>query len=446
MMVRLTRPALAAPLAMPLTVLPLTVLLVAGCLGAAGGCAAPREGGPSIQVAAGPVLDSAGATIEVVAGAALVDTPLHIRVSGLRPAQRVSVQARITDGRNVEWQAGGSYSADRSGLLDLDHRAPCPGAYAGVDGMGLLWSMTPAPGYPEGTRFDPPRARVQLRLAVRSGERTIATRTVTRRWFAEGVTRRSLDPVADGLAGELYLPPAGSPRHSGVLLVGGAEGGRSREYDAALLASHGHPALALAYFGERGLPATLRDVPLEYFATAARRLAAEPAVAADGIVIDGASRGAEAALLTAQDHPDLVRGVILRSPSSDVHPGNPGPGVAWTRQGRPVPPGPIPVDRVAAPVLAIAGEADGVWDSARMAGQLMLRLDGAGVTARHRVLSYAEAGHAAGASPYLPGSAAVTDPISRLPVDPGGTPAGNAAAQVQSWAETLAFLDGTGRS
>jgi hypothetical protein len=34
-------------------------------------------------------------------------------------------------------------------------------------------------------------------------------------------------------------------------------------HDAALLASHGYPALTLGHFAAPGLPATLRDIPLE---------------------------------------------------------------------------------------------------------------------------------------------------------------------------------------
>jgi hypothetical protein len=58
----------------------------------------------------------------------------------------------------------------------------------------------------------------------------------------------------------MFSPPPGTPRHPGVLLLGGAEGGMSQVYAAALLAAHGYPALAVAYFGWPGLPGHLAGV------------------------------------------------------------------------------------------------------------------------------------------------------------------------------------------
>jgi dienelactone hydrolase len=57
--------------------------------------------------------------------------------------------------------------------------------------------------------------------------------------------------------------------HPGVILIGGSEGGL-HEVDAALLAAHGFSVLALAYFGMPGVPPTIVDIPLEYFATGGR--------------------------------------------------------------------------------------------------------------------------------------------------------------------------------
>ncbi len=42
------------------------------------------------------------------------------------------------------------------------------------------------------------------------------------------------------------------------------------EHAAALLASHGYAALALAYFGVEDVPKDLINIPLEYFGTALR--------------------------------------------------------------------------------------------------------------------------------------------------------------------------------
>src|SRR5690348_7201065 len=72
---------------------------------------------------------------------------------------------------------------------------------------------------------------------------------------------------------------------------------------------------ALAYFRAPGLRQTMTDIPLEYFRHALIWLARQPEVDAKHIVIDGGSRGTQAALLLAVHFPGLVHGVIAISPS-----------------------------------------------------------------------------------------------------------------------------------
>ena len=96
--------------------------------------------------------------------------------------------------------------------------------------------------------------------------------------------------------------------------------------------------LDLAYFGEPGLPATLKDIPLEYFARALRWLDRQPQVLKGHTYVMGASRGSEAALLLGAHYPTLVHGVIANSPSDVSFESFPrGGSAAWTLHGRPVP-------------------------------------------------------------------------------------------------------------
>jgi hypothetical protein len=88
--------------------------------------------------------------------------------------------------------------------------------------------------------------------------------------MAKGETATKLTLARDKVVGELFLPPVGTPRHAGVLVFGGADGGMSQVYGAALLAAHGYPALTVAYFDWPGLPSALDEIPLEYFETAGR--------------------------------------------------------------------------------------------------------------------------------------------------------------------------------
>jgi dienelactone hydrolase len=103
-----------------------------------------------------------------------------------------------------------------------------------------------------------------------------------------------------------------------VLVFGGSGGGRMTSV-AALLAARGYPSLALAYFKAPGLPQTLHNIPLEYFAKALRVLRAQPGVDPDHVLVVGESRGGEAALLLSAYFPRLVNGVIAGVPSSVVN-------------------------------------------------------------------------------------------------------------------------------
>ncbi len=70
-------------------------------------------------------------------------------------------------------------------------------------------------------------------------------------------------PATTGVFANLYLPPApDTARDAAVLVLGGSEGGfQLPNITARDLAAHGHPAMALAYFGSPGLPTALRDIP-----------------------------------------------------------------------------------------------------------------------------------------------------------------------------------------
>lgn len=56
----------------------------------------------------------------------------------------------------------------------------------------------------------------------------LATRAVTREWMTPGESARVLTVNADEVAGVLFAPPPGTPKHPGVVLFGGAEGGMSQ--------------------------------------------------------------------------------------------------------------------------------------------------------------------------------------------------------------------------
>lgn len=405
-------------------VLLVLVLVVAGCSG-------PGE----VRVDLGPEV-------------ALADAVTHVKVSGLGGGDRVEVVAEATDQAGKDWRASASYKADDHGVVDLDQAAPVSGSYAGVDGMGLFWAMDPPDGDPQQQRYLPEvkggGPREVVRISVRDGDKTLATATQTRRWVSDGVTDRVLTPAKDKVVGRMFLPKPDGKRHPAVFLLGGSEGGMSQAATAALLASHGFPAMTVAYFGAPGLPKTLQDIPLEYFVTAAKLLAAQPAVDPAHVIAFGPSRGAEASLLLAQNFPTLFHGAILFAPTSKVAPGFPNYlEESWTLDHKPLTTDElIPVDHVSGPVLTVAGTADGIWQSAPAAQLIDTELTAAHNGYPHQALVYPGAGHNVGTFPYLPQGTQVYEPLADRTAYLGGDRPTNAAAQANAWPQVLALLQG----
>ncbi|MFJ9150288.1 acyl-CoA thioesterase/bile acid-CoA:amino acid N-acyltransferase family protein [Streptomyces sp. NPDC102270] len=370
----------------------------------------------------------------------LADEPVHTRISGLASGEEITVTARATDADGMTWTGRAVFNADDEGIVDLDHAEPKAGTYRGADGMGLFWSMTPAKGDPDKSWFrtnDLQKASsYQVRLAVQGGSRTIAERQLTRTWVIGGVHRKELTVAHDKLRGELFLPPSHGPRRAPVLLLGGSEGGVRSPLTATLLASRGHPTLALCYFDCQGRPKNLAAISLEYFATAARLLRNQPQADAQRLVVIGGSRGSEAAQLMAQYYPDLVRDAVVYMPSRNTNRAyyrgcfSCGRGqAAWTKNDKGLQLIPIPLDHVRGTVLAIAGGDDPVWGSLPSAESIAQERNATGH--KHKALLYPKAGHAVADFPYLPGGGG-----GHL----GGTRTANARAKADSWPHVLQLL------
>ena len=114
--------------------------------------------------------------------------------------------------------------------------------------MGLIWSQSPwtRPAASPSTIPSPSRWSPRSWRAPPAGQGKF-----TQRLAAEGVTRQ--DVREHGLVGTLYLPPGAAPgSHPAVLILNGSGGGIN-EPRAALYASRGYAAFALAYFKAPGL-------------------------------------------------------------------------------------------------------------------------------------------------------------------------------------------------
>jgi dienelactone hydrolase len=391
-----------------------------------------------------------GVVIAVSPTDVLLDAAVHIQISGLRAGEQVTLRASTTSQVGRTWSSSAQFRADGRGDVDPASSPALLGTYLGRDARGLFWSMRPA-GWrnPEVTiDFSPPSGPTAVRLAAVVGGHVVATTSFTRRTSDSSVTAHAVTPAVDGIYGRFYSPPGSAPA-PGVLLLGGSEGGLSFDATASVLASHGYPALELAYFREPGLPQQLKRIPLEYFQRALEWLASQPGVDPKRIVIVGASRGGEAALLVASTYPSLVRGVVGYGASAVVQPSPDRKSPAWTLGGKPLPhvikfspastnppEAIIPVEQIAGPVLLLAGDQDLVWPSAPYARVIVQRMhanDKWDVT----ILVYHGAGHRIGL-PDVPLVPRLTGPGGLRPF--GGTLEGDAQASQRSWPRVLQFL------
>jgi len=297
------------------------------------------------------------------------------------------------------------------------------------------------------------------------------------------VTRREIRE--QGLVGTLFTP-AGPGPHPVVVVLNGSSGGIN-EARGALYASHGYQALALGYFKAPGLSPYITETPLEYFETGLNWAHRELQPQNGFVAVSGQSRGGELALLLGANYPEVVSAVIAYVPGAMVHgaqgAGDPArggwQGATWTKEGRPLPHlwqdnsavhwhpwhgdappdrhhsvffeglkdralaerARIPVERIAAPVLLVSGRDDLAWPSSLYARMVVSALQRHGHPHPVRHLDFDDAGHAINL-PFVPTTQlSRPHPVSGVPFTTGGTPSGNARADLGSWQGVLAFLN-----
>jgi dienelactone hydrolase len=383
-----------------------------------------------------------GVQVRVTPASSRLDQPLHIRVTGLGRGETAVVRVRAEDARGLEWQSAANFRGDDRGELDLDHATPTHGAYNGAWGMGLLASLTTRSSVP--VAFTSPKERsTTFHVDVLMGGKTAAS-TEFRRGLPK-VEQQSLSVAQAGFFGRYYAPPPGKPRTAPVVIFGGSEGGLTFSRVPTLLAWRGHPTLSLAYFDEPGLPRTLSQIPLEYFARALRWLRARPEAGSRRVAVIGVSRGSEAAQLLGVHYPSLVGAVVAAVPSNSAICDLPRcTGSAWTFRGRPVlftkqldftepsdnPAAVIPVERIHGPLLLVCGGKDSVWRSCPYTRAILARRRRLGRSRHDAAYAYPRAGHFVGS--LLPYGAAAPRWLAFKPADE--------RAREDFWPRLLSFL------
>ncbi|WP_312992602.1 acyl-CoA thioester hydrolase/BAAT C-terminal domain-containing protein [Achromobacter animicus] len=421
-------------------------------------------------------------TLTITPADALIDVPRQIRVEHVAPGATVEITA-LTRRNGVVWQAQAAYTAGEDGVVDLTREAPVSGDYTGLSPMGLIWAQSPDDGKSR-EYFNHPVTDALVTDVVARVEGAEARASFTQRLASDGVTR--VEVREEGLVGTLYLPAGSAPgSHPAVMILNGSGGGIN-EPRAALYASRGYAAFALAYFKAPGLSDYISNTPLEYFQTGLRWLRKKVQPKHDFVAISGQSRGGELVLLLGATFPKEVSAVVAYVPGAVVHSGQNAcdpkigrEGPTWLLGGKPIPhvwennrtatwapfdEGPSPhrhekailtalqdpdavararirVEDIEGPVMLLSGTDDGSWPSSLYSKMVQDKL----VEVQHpypvKWLDYENGGHSI-LFPYVPTTQLVyAHPVSGKISTSGGNPKDNARADQESWEGVTSFLD-----
>ncbi|XP_028392681.1 acyl-coenzyme A amino acid N-acyltransferase 1-like [Dendronephthya gigantea] len=239
----------------------------------------------------------------------LVDEKVDIIVSNLRPDEMVTLQARTVDDNNLLFVSTAKYRANRNGEVLVSSQASLGGSYTGVEPMGLFWSMKPDTNADKHDFLTKRNVTVPLNVIIDVFDEfgvAAASVTLERCFIGTGVTRCTVE--GDGFYGTIFLPPGKGP-FPGVVDLWGLPGG-IREDRAALLASNGFVALALAYWGFKDLPKRYGSLSMSYFEKAVDWLISHDKVMSGGIGVVGLSMGGVLALAIASQIPEKIKAVV----------------------------------------------------------------------------------------------------------------------------------------
>lgn len=231
-----------------------------------------------------------------------------------------------------------------------------------------------------------------------------------------------------------YFVKTNTKRSTSIVLIGGGQWG---DYWGQQFANRGYSGLSLPYTQREGLPKLPEEINLEYFEKALAWLKKQPEVDPNKIVVMGASRNAELALLLASVFPRSISGVVAYAPSAvswsnTVLPYNSNElKSSWKYKGLDIPYVPmdkisgnqlnsnnmleywnkglqkadfkgqaaIKVEKINGPILLFSGKDDQVWPSSIMADMIEKRLETNTFEHSFQNIKYENAGHLISSNP-----------------------------------------------
>jgi dienelactone hydrolase len=272
-----------------------------------------------------------------------------------------------------------------------------------------------------------------------------------------------------------------NPANKTIVLLGGSGGDLCAAAPiSSVLASRGFNVLSLAYFKEKGLPAKLAEIPLEYFELVFAWLSKNPITSGKELQILGISNGDEAALLLASRYPFITKvagfwphaycfeGLNFKNVSSWTYGGKSLPFIRFKKhwvltdligcflKNRPFgyththkkalkaaknkEEARIKIENAKADILLFAGKQDNMWNSHDGCMVIMEELKKHNYQYSCNFVGYENAGHLSYAPYIIPAGENMFKMGPRLMFSMGGALEANAQAQTDAWEKTIEFF------
>jgi len=409
------------------------------------------------------------------------DEKVNISISELPLLSKVKIQAnmRFPWAAEVKFESFAFFTADKKGTVDLAMQKPDSGSYDYVDGMGLFASLTcrDAKAFGKIGKNVSLDKNMFIDITAQCNQDTSSIR-LERIFLAKGIKRQR---ISDEFVGELFYTE--NAENKTVLFFPGSGGGDLDLLSlyAAPLSRHGFNVLAVTYFGAKGLPADLAEVPLEYFDKVFAWLSKNPVTRGKEIRLYCVSKGAELGLILASRHPFITRVVacaphaycfqglkFTKAVSSWTEGGKPFPFIRWKnrwflgyiascfiknkpfgftylyramlKNAKNKDEARIRIENAQADFLFFTSKDCNMWNTHEGSLVIMDTLRKCNYQHSYNLVVYDDAGEPYAPAYLIPYGEAKLKIAPRLVLSMGGTPKGNAHAQVDSWKKAIEFL------
>jgi len=409
--------------------------------------------------------------IEIVRDSELADENILIRIKNLAPGETYTIHTETRDDMGRKWVSHADFLANEGGIIDSSSHKPIAGSYSVVDSAGLFWAMkleksVKGPFNMFAKMSTQPQT---IKITVSYDDTILTTDEFLMRYAASEV--KNIE-VREGFVGK-YFFKEGKASLSAVIVTGGSGGGFLwSEQVAALLASRGYAALAVAYFdyrGSYGLPNGLAEIPLEHFRESIQWLRDRKEVDPESVSFIGISKGGELAVLIGSVFNKTFKAIVGFAPSmyvfEGIQVGQKEKVSSWSYEGKPFPflvyppeyepswnfdksklrefhewsvknatkdeleEARIKVENISCPVLLISGAKDSLGPTSEWAAAMVKKITEKKPQLEVKHLNYEMAGHAF-FIPNLPPSL-ITPRVEAYDM---------ALAERDAWAKMLQFL------